>query len=99
MILPSKHLREDRALLTVGADLLQLLGEPKTVSRLWSDMKRRRETATPISYDWFVLALDLLFAMGLVAFERGRIRKVQGRVGRTDPEAASVGGEKSRGAI
>lgn len=77
MILPSKHLREDRALLTIGADLLQLLGEPKTVSRLWSDTKRLREAATPISYDWFVLALDLLFAMGLVAFERGRVQKTR----------------------
>ena len=77
MILPSKHLREDRALLTIGADLLQLLGEPKTVSRLWSDMQRRRDVAAPISYDWFVLALDLLFARGLVAFERGRVQKTR----------------------
>lgn len=77
MILPSKHLREDRALLTIGADLLRLLGEPKTVSRLWSDMKRRREGGTAISYDWFVLALDLLFAMGLLAFERGKIQKTE----------------------
>jgi len=77
MILPSKHLREDRALLTIGADLLQLLGEPKTVSRLWSDTQRRREAASPVSYDWFVLALDLLFAMGLVVFERGRVQKTR----------------------
>lgn len=77
MILPSKHLREDRALLTIGADLLQLLGEPKTVSRLWSDVKGRREAATQLPYDWFVLALDLLFAMGLVAFERGRVQKTR----------------------
>ena len=27
MILPSKHLREDRALITIGADLLHLLGD------------------------------------------------------------------------
>ncbi|EYF04274.1 ABC-three component system middle component 6 [Chondromyces apiculatus] len=77
MILPSKHLREDRALLTIGAEHLQLLSEPKTVSRLWSDMKRRREAAGPLSYDWFILGLDLLFAMGLVAFERGRVQKTR----------------------
>ena len=77
MILPSKHLREDRALLTIGADLLRLLGEPKTVSRLWSDMKDRGQAATSIPYDWFVLALDLLFAMGLVAFERGRVQRTR----------------------
>lgn len=77
MILPSKHLREDRALITIGADLLHLLGEPKTVSRLWSDMKRRREGATPITYDWFVLGLDLLFAMGLVMLDRGKVQKTR----------------------
>ncbi|AKT37244.1 ABC-three component system middle component 6 [Chondromyces crocatus] len=77
MILPSKHLREDRALITIGAEVLQLLREPKTVSRLWSETKRRRDTATPITYDWFVLALDLLFAMGLIAFERGKVQKTR----------------------
>jgi hypothetical protein len=77
MILPSKHLREGRALLTIGADLLQLLREPMTVSRLWSDLKGRRDATAPISYDWFVLTLDLLFAMGLVAFERGRVYKTR----------------------
>jgi hypothetical protein len=77
MILPSKHLREDRALLTIGANVLQLLSEPKTVSRLWSDMKNRRDAATPLSYDWFVLALDLLFTMGLITFERGKVEKTR----------------------
>lgn len=79
MILPSKHLSEDRALLTVGADLLDLLAEPKTVSRLWSDFGQHRERSSPITYDWFVLALDLLFSMGLIHFERGRIQKTRGQ--------------------
>ena len=32
MILPSKHLSQDRALLTVGAHVLTFLAHPKTVS-------------------------------------------------------------------
>ena len=80
MILPTKHIRPERALLTVGADLLRFLREPMTVSRLWDDFRTsrgdRNGRAAPIGYDWFVLALDLLFLVGAVEFERGLIRKV-----------------------
>ena len=77
MILPSKHLTEDRALLTIGAELLGLLHEPKTVSRLWTDLKHKRASTASVMYDWFVLSLDLLFALGLVDFERGRVVRVE----------------------
>ena len=49
-----------------------------TVSRVWDEVRRRRGEATeaaPIAYDWFVLALDLLFAMKAVEFEDGLLRK------------------------
>lgn len=78
MILPSKHLGADRALLTVGAELLALLREPKTVSRLWTELKHERADAVPILYDWFILALDMLFALGLIDFERGRVARSDG---------------------
>lgn len=45
MILPTKHLREDQALIAVGAELLGLLDEPKTVSRLWEEIRRARGEA------------------------------------------------------
>jgi hypothetical protein len=78
MILPTKHIRPDRALLTVGANLLGRLREPMTVSRLWDESRTRRGGPTepaPISYDWFVLALDFLYMAGAIEFERGLIRK------------------------
>jgi hypothetical protein len=78
VILPTKHIRPDRALLAVGGELLSRLHEPMTVSRLWDAVRGRRgETPgpAPINYDWFVLALDLLFIVGAVEFERGVIRK------------------------
>jgi hypothetical protein len=78
MILPTKHIRPDRALLAVGGDRLDSLREPVTVSRLWDDMRSKRGDAgepAPINYDWFVLALDLLFIVGAVEFERGVLRK------------------------
>lgn len=79
MILPTKHIRPERALLTVGGELLARLREPTTVSRLWDEVRRDRGDPTepaPITYDWFVLALDLLFMVGAVEFERGLVRKV-----------------------
>jgi hypothetical protein len=79
MILPTKHLRPERALLTVGADLLRSLREPMTVSRLWDEIRTSRSDGArpfaPINYDWFVLALDLLYMAGAVEFERGLVRK------------------------
>lgn len=79
MILPTKHLRPDRALLSVGGELLGHLQEPMTVSRLWDRIRSDHSTSAesaPINYDWFVLALDLLFMVGAVEIERGLVRKV-----------------------
>lgn len=88
---------EDQALIAVGAELLSLLDEPKTVSRLWDELRRARAEASPspaaasehairprqrqetrcnIPFDWFILALDLLYLLGTVELERGRIRRV-----------------------
>jgi hypothetical protein len=78
MILPTKHMRPDRALIAIGGDLLRHLREPTTVSGLWDAMRARRgdsDQPSPISYDWFVLALDLLFLLGAVEFDRGLLRK------------------------
>ncbi len=77
MILPTKRLHQDRALLSVGAEVLRRLDEPKTVSRLWDEVQakyRGRKTAT-LTYDWFVLALDLLFSVNAVTLANGRIAK------------------------
>lgn len=49
-----------------------------TVSRLWDELRRRRANPlerAPVSYEWFVLALDLLYMVGAVELERGLIRK------------------------
>lgn len=79
MILPTKRLSQDKALLSVGADILFLLKEPKTVSLLWEEFQRARARtrgAKPVTYDWFVLALDFLYAVRAIELERGQIHKV-----------------------
>lgn len=78
MILPTKRLPEDRALLVVGAQVLDLLDESKTVSRLWDELKLSREPMlgyTHLPYEWFVLALSFLFAIGAIDFHRGRLSR------------------------
>lgn len=61
MILPNKYLTSERSLLWIGGEILKLLEQPKTVSKLWNDIRntRNKKFGTPaISYNWFILALD-----------------------------------------
>jgi len=76
MILPTKGIAPQQALVSLGADILRLLNETKTVSRLWDDFKRQKER-TAVTFDWFVLGLDLLFVLGAVDFDRGRVRRLR----------------------
>ena len=80
MILPTKHIRTDRAIIGIGGELLGLLHEPMTVSRLWNQLRERRSVASPaapIGYDWFVLTLDFLFMVGAVESRRGLVVRAQ----------------------
>ncbi len=74
MILPTKHVRIERALIGVGAEILDILREPMTVSRLWDGVRSRRSSAsqnTPIDYDRFILALDMLYLIDAVDVKKG----------------------------
>jgi hypothetical protein len=74
MILPSKHLSQNRALLTVGAVILRHLSAPVTVSALWeqvSHFSKGQTASSPLRYDAFVLTLDLLFLVGAIELCKG----------------------------
>ncbi len=79
MILPSKHLSHDRALLTIGARILQDLALPKTVSALWEELRLQntagRYDLPSLRYDGFVLAIDLLFLIGAVEIHDGLLTR------------------------
>jgi len=80
MILPTKHLPPEKALVSIGAEILDGLHTPKTVSRLWEEhrsARSRSSTRKPTTYEWFILALDLLFLMGAVQIKNGVIEKDQ----------------------
>ena len=76
MILPTKHLPEYRSLLGVGGTLLALLAEREaTVSALWDTFRESRRENGQVSFDWFVLGLDLLYAIKAIELDRGVIRR------------------------
>jgi hypothetical protein len=79
MILPSKHLPQNRALLTVGAHVLGRLDRPKTVSAVWEDLACasdiHQEPLSSLTYDWFILALDLLYSVGAIELTEGRLKR------------------------
>lgn len=81
MILPSKHLSERRALLTVGGEILGMLDRPRTVSSLWEAVRVGKDKVhRRLSYDWFVLALDLLFLMEAVSLQDGLLIKSRAKI-------------------
>lgn len=75
MILPSKHLKTERALIGIGGEVLQLLDQSKTVSRLWEEFRESRDQKGKheVGFDRFVLTLDMLYLFEAIDFERGRI--------------------------
>ncbi|TXN72554.1 ABC-three component system middle component 6 [Methylobacterium sp. WL6] len=76
MILPGKHLRPDRALLSVGGDILSVLSAPAPVSEIWERVlaeRATRENASPLPFDWFVLAMSLLYAIKAVDLVDGLV--------------------------
>lgn len=78
MILPTKHLSEEKSLLRIGANILALLDEPKTVSRIWNELRSTtngHRNVGSITYSWFVLAIDLLYCLGAIHYDSGRLTK------------------------
>lgn len=79
VLLPTKGISYDRALLTVGAEILEVLATPASISALWerfSESPFRKNSQERITFDWFSLALAMLFATQSVEQnEDGRLRR------------------------
>ena len=73
MILPTKHIDVSRSLIGLGAEVLNHIDRPQTVSTLW-------QSATSIkgigSFETFTMALDFLYVIGAIEFEENFVRKV-----------------------
>lgn len=72
MIIPTKGITPQRALLTVGAQiLLATEHRPVTVSQAWrrfQEWRKEHQHNAPIPFWWFALGLDVLYALGVVEF-------------------------------
>lgn len=68
MLLPNRGLSPERALLTVGSEILPLLDRPSTVSALWDRFSAGRlaSHAERVTFDWFSLSLTALYIVGLI---------------------------------
>jgi hypothetical protein len=76
MILPSKSIAQDLALLTVGAQILQQLHNPATVNATWdrvTSMRVSQNASSALPFWWFALALDLLFSVGAIDLRDGQL--------------------------
>lgn len=72
MILPTKHIPNEQALLGVGAELLQQMNRAMTVSSLWEKVKDNANVAT---FERFILGLDFLYLLGAVSLSEGLLRR------------------------
>ena len=79
MLLPTKGVSADRALVTVGSDLLEALRTPRSVSSLWEHYKQHGLEAGAsdhVTFDWYSLALASLFAINLIEWTpAGHLRR------------------------
>lgn len=72
MIVPTKGITPQRSLIAVGAQVLEILDMPLTVSQAWARLRQWRQSHghySPVPFWWFVLALDLLYSLGAIEFD------------------------------
>lgn len=69
MILPTKGISPQRALVTVGSQALEVLRQPSSVNSTFEATKQFRTARglrEPISFDWFSLSLTMLYSIGAI---------------------------------
>ena len=80
MYLPDKFTPSDRALLVLGGQILTVLRRPRTVSGALDELRALRATLgmeSPVDFWWYALALDALFALGVVRTADGMIERIE----------------------
>ena len=73
MIMPSKYVREEEAIIGVGNILLQHIKGSINISSLWENVKTNHAVVT---FDRFVIALDFLYILGIIDIKQNDIMRV-----------------------
>jgi hypothetical protein len=73
VLLPTKHLAPAKSLIAVASKVLTVLDYRISPLELWEKYRRSSVPEDRVSFDWFVLALDVLFASGVVRFQDGLV--------------------------
>lgn len=78
MLMPTKHIKTENALIGLGAEILSELTYAKPVSTLFHNIQLQRhdKQSATIHFDWFLLAVDFLYIIGAVDFKDGLIEKI-----------------------
>jgi hypothetical protein len=71
MILPDKNINTAGSLLGVGAILIKSIKKGQTVSSLW---EKTTQVGSSITFDKFILVLDLLYGLTAISYQDGIIR-------------------------
>ncbi|MDA3960656.1 MAG: hypothetical protein PF961_07685 [Planctomycetota bacterium] len=74
MILPTKHLLSQDSLIGVGGLVMANVGKGTTVSKLWEQIRGRREVG---SYERFILALDTMHLLGFLGLRDGLLVRLE----------------------
>ena len=72
MIMPTKHIPAEQSLLGAGAVVFAELSQPRTVTALWEAVRDSRSVPT---FERFVLAITMLYALRVVRLEAGVIAR------------------------
>ncbi|EJL6259242.1 hypothetical protein SD340_003883 [Vibrio fluvialis] len=74
MIMPSKYLREEEALIGISAVLLPLVENNGNLTTLWESAKKIKNIG---SFERFILALDFLYLLGIIDLRNNKIVRIQ----------------------
>lgn len=74
MILPTKHITADEALIGAGALVLEKTYKPVALSRLWENVKTNSSIQT---YERFILTLYMLHIIGAIEMKDATIMRIK----------------------
>ncbi|MBP1315268.1 ABC-three component system middle component 6 [Herbaspirillum sp. 1130] len=80
MLLPDKHITFAESLLGLGAYVLETLSTPMTIDQVWRSFEKSRGADYPAfhSFDNLVLAVDSLYALGILSLnEDGKLSRYE----------------------